>query len=208
MKLNIHRTVCCVESEGPGRRYAIWVQGCPRRCKGCGNPHLQDISPKHIVDCDEVFGRILKAKELGGVEGITVGGGEPMLQAESLSHLAFMCQEEQLSVMVFTGYRMEELLADEIPGVQAFLQHTDILVDGPFDQKRLETARHWVGSTNQKFYYLSDRYESGLEYEGIEQGRRITPYDFRSIDTLPILDYGDVFQVIRLPDCQGEWYGC
>ena len=41
--LNLASIRMCTESEGPGRRLAIWVQGCKKRCPGCCNPDMQEI---------------------------------------------------------------------------------------------------------------------------------------------------------------------
>lgn len=49
------------------------------------------------------------------------------------------------------------------PGVAALLAATDLLVDGRYDRERPERERHWVGSANQRFHFLTDRYRPGIE---------------------------------------------
>ena len=65
--------------------------------------------------------------------------------------------------MTFSGYTLEELRGRRDPGTPALLRETDVLVDGPYDASRPETVRRWVGSTNQRFHFLSERYSPGIE---------------------------------------------
>ena len=68
-----------------------------------------------------------------------------------------------LSVLTFSGYRLEELRARQDSGVDALLAATDVLVDGRYEATRPEAERLWAGSTNQSFHYLTDRYTSAIE---------------------------------------------
>ena len=162
--LNIARYIQCTESEGPGERFALWVQGCLKRCPGCCNPDMLEIQPRSILSCDSLMEKILSAKCLYGIEGITFVGGEPFLQAKGLSYIAEKCQWEGLSVLVFTGYTLEELRRLRLPFWNELLKSTDILVDGPFIDCLNDATRTWVGSNNQRVYYLSKFYQPGLEF--------------------------------------------
>lgn len=162
-KLNIAGFVDDTRVEGPGRRFALWVQGCLRRCAGCCNPGMFDFLPKTIVDASWVCDRIEASRGTNGIEGVTFLGGEPMLQARGLFEIARFCRDRSLSVMVFTGYTLEELETEGLPFSADLLQNTDVLVDGAFDAARPERDRHWVGSENQRFHYLTEFYGSGIE---------------------------------------------
>ena len=164
-KLNIAHTIENTEVEGPGKRFALWVQGCQRQCPGCCNPELFDFIPRTIIGSEKVCEAIQRSKQCNGIEGVTFLGGEPMLQAKGLSEIARYCHQNQLSVMVFTGYTQKELQSENLPFSDELLQYTDLLVDGVFDQNKLEKKRNWVGSTNQKFHFLTDFYPSGIEYD-------------------------------------------
>jgi len=98
----------------------------------------------------------------GVVEGITLLGGEPFEQAESLAALAEAAREQGLGVMTFTGYRVERIRRSERAGWRALLDNTDLLVDGLFLRERLDSTRPWVGSTNQRFIHLTDRYRDAV----------------------------------------------
>lgn len=161
--LNLASIRTCTESEGPGKRFALWVQGCGRRCPGCCNPEMQPIRENRVVDVTDVINAVELAKEYYGIEGVSFIGGEPVLQAEGLADLAIWCQENGLSVLVFTGYLHQELLDMHHSEVDRLLRATDILVDGPYLESEPDEYRDWVGSRNQRVLFLSDRYSEGIE---------------------------------------------
>ena len=80
--LNLAAIRECTEAEGPGKRFAIWCQGCPRSCPGCCNKRMQEFSKKYIVDTDDVISLIERSCEQNKIVGVTFIGGEPMLQSE------------------------------------------------------------------------------------------------------------------------------
>lgn len=183
-KLNIAHFIENTEVEGPGRRFTIWVQGCQRRCPGCCNPQLLNFIPKTIVEAAQLCACIKDSKLNHGIEGVTFCGGEPMLQAKGLSEIAQFCHKNGLSVMTFTGYTLTELSTENIPFIDKLLQYTDLLVDGTFDKSKLEKKRNWVGSTNQCFHFLTDFYQSGIEYdERFSHGFELRIYSDGSVQT-------------------------
>lgn len=161
--LNLSEIRDCTEAEGPGKRFAIWCQGCDRHCKGCCNEDKQPFIAKHVVDTDDLKALILQSKEKNGIEGVSFIGGEPMLQPEGFADIAKWCHENDLSVLTFTGYLYQELLDMHNPHVDALLSNMDLLVDGPFVEALLDKERDWIGSTNQKLHFLTDRYAPGIE---------------------------------------------
>ena len=163
--LNIASVRLCTEAEGPGKRFAIWVQGCKHRCPECCNPKMQEIKANIIVDTVDVIELIKTAKGQFDIEGVSFIGGEPILQSLGLSEVADWCQSAGLSVLVFTGYLYEELKSMDDISIKRLLEHTDILIDGPFIQDEYDEERDWVGSKNQKVLLLSDRYEHGIEFK-------------------------------------------
>ena len=107
--------------------------------------------------------RVLAAHEEWGLEGVTFLGGEPFLQAQGLAAVAEGVSHAGLSVMVFTGYTMGELNELNLHGTQALLKWTDVIVDGPYQASSPDRTRNWVGSTNQQFHYLTNRYNESIE---------------------------------------------
>jgi anaerobic ribonucleoside-triphosphate reductase activating protein len=149
------------ECEGPGVRLALWVQGCAIRCPGCCNPQFFAARGGREVAVAELVAELRAAAP--GIEGVTFLGGEPFEQAAALASLAREARALGLSVMTFSGHRLEDLRARGDAGVAALLDATDVLVDGPYDATRPEPTRRWVGSTNQRFHFLSARYAPGIE---------------------------------------------
>jgi anaerobic ribonucleoside-triphosphate reductase activating protein len=93
-----------------------------------------------------------------GIEGVTFLGGEPFEQAEPLAELAEHVRGRGLGVLVFTGYRLEELRASPRPAVAALLSRTDLLVDGRFEAAQASRARRFIGSDNQRIHAFGLRY--------------------------------------------------
>ena len=161
--LNLASWIPCTEVEGPGKRAALWVQGCDKRCVGCCNPDFLKIVEREILRAEAMVDRLLEAKAQWGLEGVTFLGGEPFLQAQGLSVVAEGVSRAGLSVMVFTGYTMQELDELSLPGARELLNWTDVLIDGPYDYAKPDRRRNWVGSTNQRFNYLTKRYDALIE---------------------------------------------
>ncbi|WP_407833155.1 4Fe-4S single cluster domain-containing protein [Vibrio rotiferianus] len=161
--INLAHFIPCSVSEGPGKRAVIWVQGCHLDCEGCCNPELQSFRPATLCDIEELIEKIVEAKRNHDIEGITLLGGEPMLQAQGLALLAEACQSFKLSVMIFTGFTLNMLKQQSLLGSERLLNATDLLVDGPYLRRKPETERNWCGSTNQQFHYLTDRYQPSIE---------------------------------------------
>ena len=153
----------CTEAEGPGRRAALWVQGCNKRCRGCCNPAYLQLVERELVSAASVLEWLENAHHAHDLEGVTFLGGEPMLQAQGLTVVAQGAQSLGLSVMVFSGYTKSELDVLRLPGADQLLRYTDVLVDGPFEANLPEQSRRWVGSTNQQFNYLTERYDARIE---------------------------------------------
>ena len=83
--LNLASWIPCTEVEGPGKRAALWVQGCDKRCIGCCNPGYLKIMERDILSAETMIERLLAAHDEWDLEGVTFLGGEPFLQAQGLA---------------------------------------------------------------------------------------------------------------------------
>jgi anaerobic ribonucleoside-triphosphate reductase activating protein len=151
--LNLHRIVDTTAAEGPGLRCAVWTQGCSVRCPGCFNPQTWTTRGGTLTPWQDLVSRVLA---IDGIEGVTLLGGEPFDQPSPLGEFAAAVRAEGLSVMTFTGRLLEELPPSKL------LDSTDLLVDGPYLADRPEPSRPWVGSVNQRFHFLTDRYDESI----------------------------------------------
>jgi len=154
--LNINQVIECSRALGPGIRAGIWLQGCQQNCPNCINHDTHDLSARHLVLISSLFQWTLSQK---GIEGITISGGEPLLQANALTTYLKMVQESGLSVIFYTGYSYEDILNRGSAVQKNILSYIDILIDGPF-KKECSISFKLKGSKNQNYYFLSDRYSS------------------------------------------------
>lgn len=167
--LNVAAHVSQTEAEGPGNRYALWLQGCPLRCAGCCNPHMLEDRQESLLHVEEVTQDILNTPD---IEGVTFVGGEPFWQAPALAKVAQRLRLAGLSVMVFSGYTLKYITQQDREDWNVFLKDIDLLIDGPFIKSKLVSDRRWIGSKNQEVHFLTDRYihlkdERGVWDEGV-----------------------------------------
>src|SRR5216684_2378768 len=104
--VRIAQIVPCTEAEGPGKRFALWFQGCPMRCPGCCNPEMLPFEGGEKVPVARIIADIISAKEHHAIEGITLLGGEPLAHAAAGASIAKAIRGHGLSVMVFSGYTL------------------------------------------------------------------------------------------------------
>jgi len=153
--LRIFRREAPVGVLGPGQRAVIWVQGCSFACPGCIVPESWDNNGGEEITLGELADWVLGQPH---IEGITLSGGEPMIQAGALTQLIDLIrQERDLGVMCYTGYRLEALQQQGINSQRQLLQKIDLLVDGTYIQSQHDDLL-WRGSRNQRLLCLTPRY--------------------------------------------------
>ncbi|MCG8417405.1 MAG: radical SAM protein [Proteobacteria bacterium] len=155
--LRVGLSVPDTEAEGPGRRFAIWVQGCPLRCKGCCNPELFAFSGGIERATDDLAAEIANTP---GIEGVSFLGGEPFSHVGAVLDVARRVRAGGLSIMIFTGFTLAELRARRRADIDELIALTDLLVDGRYRRDLPETRRRWIGSSNQIMHFLTDRYSA------------------------------------------------
>ena len=134
--------------DGEGIRYAIFMQGCTRRCEGCQNPATHPLDGGKILDTSELINAIKKNPLLSG---ITLTGGEPLLQIKPAIELAKSAKNLGLNVWCYTGYKFEEIP----PAAQELLNFVDVLVDGEFILALRDLELNFRGSSNQRIIDLN-----------------------------------------------------
>src|SRR5262245_43042604 len=93
LTLPIAQIVADTEAEGPGRRFAVWVQGCPLRCAGCCNPEMLRFEGGTPTLVSELVAR---ARSTAGIEGVSLLGGEPFAHASGCAAFARGAREAGL----------------------------------------------------------------------------------------------------------------
>lgn len=144
--------------DGPGYRLAVFVQGCPHGCPGCHNPGTHDPAGGYLSDTAEIIARLGKNPL---VRGVTLTGGEPMMQASALCEIAAAAREKGLSVWCYTGFTLEALVRENDAGRMRLLGLTDVLVDGPYIARERSLDLLYCGSKNQRLIDMNKTREAG-----------------------------------------------
>lgn len=133
--------------DGEGIRLTIFTQGCPHHCIGCHNPHTHSLDGGYFMDIEEI---VQLAAENPLLDGVTLSGGEPFLQAKTCSILAKKLHQYHLNIWTYTGYTFETLWNEKRPDWISLLKQTDVLIDGPFQQDKRSLELKFKGSSNQR----------------------------------------------------------
>lgn len=155
--IKVYMRVKSTTKLGPHQRYALWVQGCLLKCPGCLAPNSWSLEGGEEVAIKDLAMEIINTPE---IEGITISGGEPFLQAEELVRLLTLVKKTRdLGVFIYSGYTLAELKAQNDENVNKLLALSDLLIAGPYIAELNDNAG-LRGSSNQAIIYLSTRYEA------------------------------------------------
>lgn len=139
----IHSTESFGAADGPGVRFIIFVQGCRMRCRYCHNPDtwsLEGDSTTVEMSPEEALNKALRYKSYwknGG--GITVSGGEPLLQIDFLLELFKLAKAEGVSTCIDTAGNPFTRKEPFFSKFQELMKYTDLLL---LDLKEIDPARH------------------------------------------------------------------
>ncbi|MCE1255324.1 MAG: radical SAM protein [Anaerolineae bacterium] len=170
-KLNLASFTAQTYALGPGLRAALWVQGCVLNCPACIVPEWQVSVNNLVVDVNQVYEWIIESP---AITGLTISGGEPMLQAAALNELIDLVKKERdLDIVCYSGYPLENLLKQMINNreIARLLDNLDVLIDGPYIQK-WDDNKGLRGSSNQRIHYLTPR----LKYFDFENAPRTAEF--------------------------------
>ena len=137
---HIHSTESFGAADGPGVRFVIFTQGCKMRCRYCHNPDTWKIGGGEEVTADELLKKALRYKAYwknGG--GITVSGGEPLLQMDFLIDLFKKAKAQGVNTVIDTAgnpFTREEPFFSKF---SALMEYTDLLM---LDIKEINPLRH------------------------------------------------------------------
>jgi len=133
--------------DGPGIRFTIFTQGCPYACPGCHNMHTWDndggteVSVQSLID-------IWRKNPL--LDGITLSGGEPLVQKEKLLPLINAARGDGLNIVMYTGSTYEKLVSEDDPLINEILSKIHYLIDGRFILREINLDLLYRGSNNQR----------------------------------------------------------
>ena len=145
----IHSTESFGTVDGPGIRFVIFMQGCPMRCLYCHNPDTWDVEGGREASARELIDEFRKNRDFYKNGGITVTGGEPLLQLDFITELFKMAKDygihTALDTSGITYTENEEYLArlDEL------MKYTDLVM---LDVKHIDLGKHKIltGHSNER----------------------------------------------------------
>lgn len=154
MQIRIHKILHNNFVNGPSEngRTVIWTQGCPHACPGCFNPQTWADKGGETWDVCELAQYILRKNP----DGLTLSGGEPLAQSESLLELLKYLHDEnsiprfKYGIICFSGYTLEEIYKNTTQ-VEC-LKYIDLLIEGRFIQS-LKHNHSLSGSSNQRLIW-------------------------------------------------------
>ena len=144
--------------DGKGFRFAIFVQGCFADCPDCHNPESHDPEGGYLMDTEDL---IKEFSENPLLDGITLSGGEPLLQPEPLIEIAKAAKDRNLNIWIYTGFTFEDILDKGDEKVLELLRLADVLVDGRFVKEERSLELKFKGSRNQRLIDLPRSFEKG-----------------------------------------------
>ena len=151
----IHSTESFGSVDGPGVRFVIFTAGCPMRCQFCHNPDTWNMKTGTLTSTDDLIKKALRYRSYWGDEGgITVSGGEPLLQIDFLTELFKKAKENGIHTTLDTSgnpFTREEPFFSKF---NELMQYTDLIL---LDIKHIDEKEHirLTGHTNKNILYLA-----------------------------------------------------
>jgi anaerobic ribonucleoside-triphosphate reductase activating protein len=148
--MRIHSFTPSTFVNGPGNRAMIHFQGCTLACPGCFNTFTHSKAGGEEISVHDLINRIPLT-----VDGVTISGGEPFLQPESLLELVISLRKHHDSIVVFSGFYLKEI--QKMTYGPKILNYVDVLIDGRFDPEKI-AEDGLRGSSNQTVHLLTGRH--------------------------------------------------
>ena len=143
-------------ADGPGVRFVVFLKGCNMRCKYCHNPDSWNEKGGQEADADEVMKKVSRYKSYWGEEGgITVSGGEPLIQIDFVTELFKKAKLEGINTAIDTSgepFTMKELFISKF---DELMKYTDLVL---LDIKEIDDIKHreLTGKTNENILLLAE----------------------------------------------------
>lgn len=122
--LKVHSYESFGTVDGPGIRYVVFLSGCHLKCKYCQNRDTWDMNNGHLVEVNEIVETILKYENyIKPAGGVTISGGEPLLQADSLIELFKILKKHQIHTAIDTSgsFKLTDKIKELIDLTDLFL---------------------------------------------------------------------------------------
>ncbi|MBQ4349068.1 MAG: pyruvate formate lyase-activating protein [Clostridia bacterium] len=126
--------------DGPGIRFVVFLQGCPLRCKFCHNPDTWAMGQGTEMTSDELIDKYMKNRAFYSRGGITVTGGEPLMQLDFITELFTKAKRYNIHTCIDTsGITYREDDAEYINKLRRLIAVTDLVM---LDIKHMDSQKH------------------------------------------------------------------
>lgn len=126
--------------DGPGVRFVVFVQGCPMRCAYCHNPDTWEVNAGTPMEPAEIIEQYIRNKGFYTEGGITVTGGEPLLQVDFLIELFTLAKEHDIHTCIDTsGITFKPDNAEYIAKLDRLMEVTNLVM---LDIKHIDNEKH------------------------------------------------------------------
>lgn len=149
LKGYIHSMESFGSVDGPGVRFIIFFAGCAMRCQYCHNPDTWDINNGTLYTAAEIIARAVRYRSYWGKEGgITISGGDPLLQIDFLTELCCLAKANDIHVVLDTSGNLFSREEPQFGKIKRLLQYVDLVL---LDIKHIDEKKHlWLtGFTNK-----------------------------------------------------------
>lgn len=110
----IHSVESLGAVDGPGIRFVVFVQGCKLRCLYCHNPDSWKLDGGKLVSAQEIVTKIQTYRPFIENGGVTISGGEPLLQPEFVSEILRLCKKNNIHTAIDTAGSVELEMAKDV----------------------------------------------------------------------------------------------
>ncbi len=198
----IHSIETCGTVDGPGIRFVVFTQGCPLRCQYCHNPDSWDFNTDNLMTVEEILNKYEGVREFCK-GGITVTGGEPLVQIDFVTELFKQAQEKDIHTALDTSGLLFN--RSNTSKIDELLKYTSLVL---LDIKHIDNTEHkkLTGHSNESILdfalYLSEKnipvwirhvVVPGITYNEVylsRLGKFLA--DLKNIKALDVLPYHDM----------------
>ncbi|MBO7600476.1 MAG: pyruvate formate lyase-activating protein [Lachnospiraceae bacterium] len=140
MQGRIHSLQSFGTVDGPGVRYVVFLQGCPMRCLYCHNPDTWEVNAGELMDTDYIIEQFERNRGFYNGGGITVTGGEPLVQIDFVTELFEKAKEKDINTCIdSSGITFNPSNPDILAKFDRLMKVTDLVM---LDIKHIDNEKH------------------------------------------------------------------
>ncbi|MGP1588206.1 MAG: pyruvate formate-lyase-activating protein [Treponemataceae bacterium] len=175
MKANIHSIETFGTVDGPGIRFVVFFQGCPMRCLYCHNPDTWETVENKLISCEEIIAKYINNYDFYKKGGITITGGEPLLQLDFVLDLFEKAASVELPKDFVCGKR---------GGIHCTLDTSGILFSADFSENehsRISVKNKSLIEKYNKLCFFTDLVLLDIKHIDNEKHKKLTGHSNKNV---------------------------